>query len=213
MQSSLPRLIVGLGNPGPKYEETRHNIGFTVADSIRARLPGKGGESTHTANSLIWTVRFAGRLLWLQKPLTYMNLSGAAVAKVAQAQDILPEEILVIYDDLDLPLGRLRMREQGSSGGHHGVESLIESLESSAFARLRLGIGRAEAGTTVDYVLERFDDHETDLLETVIKTATDAVLLAARRGVETAMNQFNGLDLAAPGEDEPQDNSTNDGQT
>lgn len=212
MQSSLPRLIVGLGNPGPEYEETRHNIGFTVVDSIRARLPGKGSESTHTANSLIWAVRFAGRLLWLQKPLTYMNLSGAAVAKMARAEDILPEEVLVIYDDLDLPLGRLRMREQGSSGGHHGVESLIESLESSTFARLRLGIGRAEAGTTVDYVLERFDDSEAELLKTVVKTAADAVLLATRRGVETAMNQFNGLDLAA-GEDEAQDNSTNDGQT
>ncbi len=213
MQSSLPRLIVGLGNPGPEYEETRHNIGFTVVDSIRARLPGRGTESTHTANSLIWAVRFAGRPLWLQKPLTYMNLSGAAVAKVARAQDILPEDILVIYDDLDLPLGRLRMREQGSSGGHRGVESLIESLESSAFARLRLGIGRAEAGTAVGYVLERFDDREAELLETVIKTATDAVLLAARRGVETAMNQFNGLDLAADDEGEAQDNSTNDGQT
>lgn len=209
MQSTLPRLIVGLGNPGPEYEETRHNIGFTVVDSILAGLPGKGGESTHTANSLIWAVRFAGHLLWLQKPLTYMNLSGAAVAKVARAEGLLPEEILVIYDDLDLPLGRLRMREQGSSGGHRGVESLIGNLESSAFARLRLGIGRATDGMTVDYVLERFDASEANLLEIVVKTATDAVLLATRRGVQTAMNQFNGLDLAS-GEDEPQDNSTND---
>lgn len=205
-----PRLIVGLGNPGTEYEGTRHNIGFAVIDEIRNRLPG-GSEQEHIADSFVWSARFAGSMLRMQKPQTYMNLSGHAVAKLARLHQLAPEEILVVYDDLDLPIGRLRLRTKGSSGGHRGVESIINSLESNVFSRLRLGIGRATAGETVaDYVLDPFDDDERPLATAVVEAAADAILLAAKRGVTAAMNQFNCVDLARQDEEEGDETEKNE---
>lgn len=196
-----PRLLVGLGNPGPAYAATRHNVGFRLVDAILARLPGSGpGEPRHHADSQIWECRFAGRQLYLQKPLTWMNLSGKAVAKLARELELTPAEILVMYDDLDLPLGTLRLRSGGSAGGHNGVASLIECLGSQDFPRLRIGIGGEDRGEAVEYVLAAFAPAEEALLLAVLRQAREAALLAVRRGVGTAMNAYNGkvCDAEAP---------------
>lgn len=192
------RLIVGLGNPGAEYEGTRHNAGFAAVESFLRRLP-KGIERSKGHHSTLWTGRYAGRALTLQEPMTYMNLSGDAVSSLARSEKIRPEEILVVYDDMDLPLGRIRMRPSGGSGGHNGMKSIIESLGSEAFPRLRVGIGRHSGGKagTKDYVLSAFDGSEKELFEESVEMAADAMALALRRGVQAAMNAFNAKDLAA----------------
>ena len=195
------RLIVGLGNPGSDYEGTRHNAGFAAVESFLGKMP-KGFEKTRGHHSTLWTGRYAGRALILQEPLTYMNLSGDAVKSLAQAERIRPEEILVVYDDMDLPLGRIRMRPSGGSGGHNGMKSIIESLGSESFPRLRIGIGRRPGGKagTKDYVLSAFEGPEQELFDGAVKVSADAVALALRRGVQAAMNAFNAKDLAADDE-------------
>lgn len=199
------RLIVGLGNPGPEYEGTRHNAGFAAVESFLGRLP-KGFERSRGHHSALWTGRYAGRGLILQEPLTYMNLSGDAVASLAKAERIRPEEILVVFDDMDLPLGRVRMKPSGGSGGHNGMKSIIEALGSESFPRLRIGIGRRSEGKagTKDYVLSAFEGSEKELFEKATALAVDAIALALRRGAQAAMNACNAKDLAAeagePGE-------------
>ena len=141
-------LIVGLGNPGPEYAGTRHNAGFMVIDRLLAGFPAGRFEERHTASSSVWAGKFRGRALLLQKPLTFMNLSGQAVALLARRSGIQPESILVISDDLDLPVGRLRLRNGGADGGHNGLKSIIAELGSSSFRRLRIGIGRPKPGET-----------------------------------------------------------------
>jgi PTH1 family peptidyl-tRNA hydrolase len=198
MQPLPFRLLVGLSNPGKEYQETRHNIGFMVVEALLRELPGWGAlHPRHHADSFIWEGRFAGRSLWLQQPLTYMNLCGPAVAKLAREAGVTPAEILVAYDDLDLPFGRLRLRSAGSSGGHRGVESLIGALGSAAFGRLRLGISRpAEGAETVDYVLSPFTGTEREALPGILKNGAEALQLTLRRGLAAAMNQFNRDPLA-----------------
>ncbi len=198
MQQICPRLVVGLGNPGSDYSTTRHNIGFQVIDALLASLPRRPDEPRHFAESHIWSTRYAGRALLLQKPLTYMNLSGKAVARLQREQDLLPPEILVIHDDADLPLGRLRLRLKGGSGGHNGVSSIIAELATDNFCRLRLGIGRQDGRDMTDHVLGPFDEVEHDLHIAVMNAAVDAVQTACRRGMETAMNEFNRIDLREP---------------
>ncbi len=200
MDSPTPRLVVGLGNPGREYAATRHNVGFMVLERLRQSLPGATAqEPRHHADSLVWTCRCAGQPVILQQPLTFMNESGVAVAKLSRELAVTPPEILVVYDELDLPLGRLRLRTQGSSGGHHGVESLIAHLGSQQFRRLRVGIrGAAEIGDTVAYVLGPFAPAEQLVLGRVVPAAAETVLLAIRRGVTVAMNHSNHLDFAEP---------------
>lgn len=191
------RLIVGLGNPGSEYEGTRHNAGFAAVESFLGRMP-KGFERTKGHHSTLWTGRYAGRALTLQEPMTYMNLSGDAVASLARSEGIRPEEMLVVFDDMDLPLGRIRMRPSGGSGGHNGMKSIIEALGSEAFPRLRIGIGRrpgAKAGTK-DYVLSAAEGADKELFDKAVELAADAMALALRRGVQMAMNAFNAKDLA-----------------
>lgn len=188
-------LIVGLGNPGSDYEGTRHNAGFDVLDRLLSRAPGRF-ECSRACSSKIWCGRYAGRSLFLQKPETFMNLSGEAVAPLARAEGIPPEEIMVVYDDMDLPLGRLRMRPDGGSGGHNGVASIIESLGTESFPRLRIGIGRDTDRAGRDYVLSRFEGHEKELYAKTLEAAADAVVLALRRGLSMAMNSCNSMDLA-----------------
>jgi PTH1 family peptidyl-tRNA hydrolase len=185
-----PALIVGLGNPGDEYSGTRHNVGFMVVDRLLAQLNRSGAEPEHIFNSHLWQCRFAGRTVRLQLPLTFMNCSGTAVAPAVRRWQLAPQEVLLIYDDLDLPLGRLRLRRQGGSGGHRGVESVIDALGSKATARLRIGIGRAD-GQTVEHVLAAFTEAENEIMETALARAVDATLVAMRCGVETAMNRFN----------------------
>ena len=199
----LPKLIVGLGNPGPDYAQTRHNIGFMVIDRLLEDGKPPFGEPRHFADSLIWSSSFAGHRILLQKPLTYMNLSGKAVAKLCREQQLLPREILVISDDMDLPVGTIRIRTKGGDGGQKGLRNIIDQLGTSAFNRMRIGIGRSSEtnSDTSDFVLSAFTESETTLLTSVLLTAVDAVKLALRRGVVTAMNQYNGLDLAAEDEE------------
>lgn len=184
-------LIVGLGNPGPEYAGTRHNAGFMVIDRLLAGFPAGRFEERHTASSSVWAGKFRGRALLLQKPLTFMNLSGEAVALLARRSGIQPESILVISDDLDLPVGRLRLRNGGADGGHNGLKSIIAELGSSSFRRLRIGIGRPKPGETVDYVLSKFEGEEERRFEASLAAAAEAVRTVLTGGMARAMNRFN----------------------
>jgi PTH1 family peptidyl-tRNA hydrolase len=189
------RLIVGLGNPGQAYAATRHNVGFLVVD----RILEEAREPAVERRDSLYRLTGVGGLLFL-KPFTYMNRSGSAVRAVADICGIDPAEILLVVDCLDLPLGKLRLRQKGSSGGHRGVESVIRELETDAIARLRVGIGRPGADT-VDYVLSPWADDEADLLRSVLAAAADAVRCAATDGMERAMNRYNGWVVSPDGGD------------
>ncbi|HRQ87709.1 MAG TPA: aminoacyl-tRNA hydrolase [Bacteroidia bacterium] len=182
------RLVVGLGNPGPEYEGTRHNIGFDLVDRL-ASARGAKWEKSHKLRSK--TASAADGLV-LAKPLTFMNLSGNAVARLMRQQRLSPDRILVVYDDTALPPGGLRFRPGGSAGGHNGIKSIIEYLGTEEFPRLRLGIGPAPAqGALVDHVLGRFDDGERREMEKVLEIAEDGVNYALSSGLEAAMNRYN----------------------
>jgi len=189
--SSQISLIVGLGNPGQEYEGTRHNVGFDTTSAFMASLSVSFSKK-EKYNSVYWEGRFKGRNLLVQHPLTFMNLSGKAVAALARTKEILPSEIIVVYDDMDLPLGKIRIRKSGSSAGHRGVESLIEHLGTSKFPRLRIGIGRART-ETIDHVLAKFETNEQLILDEVFKSSIDALTLSLTRGVGYAMNSFNSI--------------------
>lgn len=187
------RLVVGLGNPGFRYVGTRHNLGFQVVE----RLVRRGGGR--------WRVRGPGREaealgVRLLEPLTYMNLSGVAVREAARRRGVSPEEILVVCDDLDLPLGRLRLRAAGGAGGHRGLASLIQELGSREFPRLRLGIGRpAPWEDPAAYVLSGFPLRERPAVERMLDAACEAVEMAVREGVAAAMNRVNAPEAAEGG--------------
>ncbi len=185
----LPKLIVGLGNPGPEYAESRHNVGFMVVDQVLARIR-RAPEVAHRFDSQLYTTRFAGGQLYLLKPLTFMNNSGQAVARAARCLKLAAEQILVSYDCLDLPLGRIRLRREGSSGGHRGMESIIHALGTDCFPRLRVGIGRPD-GETIDYVLGGWLPDEVETVRSVLDTAAEATLHAVRRGLDSTMNAYN----------------------
>lgn len=185
------KLIVGLGNPGLEYDGTRHNVGFMVLDRLLTNPPFERFEEKHIANSIVFTGNFRGRALMLQKPQTFMNSSGEAVALIARKQGLSPESILVVYDDMDLPLGRLRFREGGSDGGHNGIKSIIAELGSATFKRFRLGIGRPTTPKTIDYVLSKFEERDIETLKTVLITSVDAVCTVLTGGMSLAMNKFN----------------------
>lgn len=182
------RLVVGLGNPGPEYEGTRHNIGFALLDRIAASRGWKWSRD----RKLRAKVAGENASLVLAKPLTYMNLSGNAVSRIARLHKLRPEQILVAYDDVDLPIGRLRFRANGSAGGHNGMKSIIEYLGTSEFPRLKIGIGSAsEKGGLVDHVLGRFEEEEWAELEKVLANAEDGVNCMLSSGLDAAMNRFN----------------------
>jgi peptidyl-tRNA hydrolase, PTH1 family len=190
--SSL-KLIVGLGNPGTEYEGTRHNAGFDVVEKLLKTLPGTF-KMVHAFSGYYWQGRCRGRNLFIQKPLTYMNLSGRAVAPLMRKGEIQPEEILLVFDDMDLPLGKIRLRKGGGgSGGHNGVESVIKETGSSNFSRLRIGIGKTDGPDQKDHVLSKFNDSENEIYQKVIDKSVEATKLALYRGVGAAMNEYNGL--------------------
>ena len=180
------RLVAGLGNPGSEYERTRHNIGFAVLD----RLAAEGRLKWERAQKwgAYWT-RFGDTLL--VKPMTYMNRSGGPLAAVAQFYKVAPEEILAVFDDMALELGRLRLRLGGSSGGHNGMESIITTLGTEEIARLRIGIGPAPGAEAVDYVLGRFLEEELPVVEKTVARAVEALKSSIDKGVLSAMNTFN----------------------
>lgn len=197
------RLIVGLGNPGKEYAGTRHNAGFEVVDSLLTKLPGTFTESSG-CSSVFWKGRFRGRNIFLQKPMTFMNLSGQAVIGLMRRNRIEPHELMLIYDDVDLPLGKLRIRTKGSSAGHRGVESVINALGSSDFSRIRIGIGSVGKENQIDHVLSEFDESEKIIFKQVETIAVDAAMLALSRGVTAAMDSFNGIFIS--GDESLEDN-------
>jgi PTH1 family peptidyl-tRNA hydrolase len=184
------KLIVGLGNPGRTYHRTRHNVGFMVADEIARRM---GVSFEHgRPDALTARVGTGQETVRLAKPLTMMNLSGEAVAGLAHFYRIDPAEIFVVADDVNLPLGRLRVRARGSAGGHNGFRSIIQHLGTPGFPRLRVGVGRGDLRRDLaDHVLARFEPEEEAAAMEAVARAADAVGVFLTDGVETAMNQFN----------------------
>ena len=195
-QIVIPQLIVGLGNPEPKYDRTRHNIGFAAIDAIsrawqinlteNRKYQGEFGEGQQQLTKI--------RLL---KPLTYMNRSGQSIRAVTDWFKLPPTSVLIIYDDMDLPLGKLRLRLSGSAGGHNGMKSAISHLGNQNFPRLRIGIGKpqnAVAGddaNTISYVLGQFNAQESVMVTEILRLVVDCVELSLKQGVEQAMNRYN----------------------
>ncbi|MDD2478580.1 MAG: aminoacyl-tRNA hydrolase [Victivallaceae bacterium] len=202
IELSRIKFVVGLGNPGKEYEKTRHNAGFELIKLLLEKLPGSF-EKFHKYNAINFRGRFRGCNLILQMPQTYMNLSGQAVAALAATEKISPSEILVAYDDVDIPLGRLRLRRGGSSGGHNGISSLIENLGSDSFGRLRLGIGEANQSKQTEHVLGYFNAEEQAVFDQVLTVGADAVICALARNLDVAMNSFNSWTLPQEEELEP----------
>jgi PTH1 family peptidyl-tRNA hydrolase len=189
------KLIVGLGNPGKQYERTRHNIGFAVLDEL-ARRADATFRKPWLAKAETVQADVAGQGALLAKPVTFMNLSGTAVAPLARKRGLEPADVVVVSDDMELPLGKLRIRARGGAGGHNGLKSVIEHLGSDGFARVRVGIGRsAGAGDATGHVLGRFSAEERRALEPVVAAAADAIECIVRDGAEAAMNQFNGITI------------------
>jgi PTH1 family peptidyl-tRNA hydrolase len=188
VEGSTPqiRLIAGLGNPGPEYASTRHNIGFMVADQLAAQF-GSTWEKSTKGDALLAKCGD----VFLTKPTSYMNRSGYPIRAIAQFYKIDPLEILVMLDDMALPLGRLRLRLGGGSGGHNGLESVIMQFATEEIPRLRIGIGEAPAPGSVDYVLSRFFEEEKPIIRSTIDRAVAAVKCAIDNDLISAMNIFN----------------------
>jgi PTH1 family peptidyl-tRNA hydrolase len=191
------KVVCGLGNPGDRYRLTRHNVGYRVVDLLADRWEvSKGRVRDGAATIEVARDEPVGRVL-LVKPLRFMNRSGAPVRAAVRNANADPETgLLVVADDVDLPLGKIRLRRGGSAGGHNGLRDVIEALGTDQFARLRVGIGRN--GETVDHVLSTFSRDEEGLADEAIATAADAVERWLAEGTEAAMNAFNGLDLGPP---------------
>ena len=182
------RMVVGLGNPGPRYRRTRHNVGFMVAETLLDRA--RSGQDRMKDSALVAPIALGGLEIQVVQPQTFMNASGAAVAAVARRSGIEAGEILLVYDDADLDVGVLRIRQSGSPAGHRGVASVVECLGTRDVPRLRLGIGKDE-GELADRVLAPFGRDEMPIVERMIMDACDAIELAVARGLIVAMNQYN----------------------
>ena len=180
------RLVAGLGNPGPEYELTRHNIGFLVIDRLAAQ---SGSTWERSAKWDALSAKCDG--VFLVKPMSFMNRSGHPLLAVAQFYKIVPQEILIVSDDFALPLGRLRIRPNGSSGGHNGLESIIAQFGTEEIPRLRVGIGAAPSHGSVDHVLGRFFEEEKPIVRSTVERSADAVKWAIDNGLVSAMNTFN----------------------
>ena len=188
------KAIVGLGNPGPQYKGTRHNVGFEVIDEI-ARRASVGFESA-PADALIAKWRRPNDVVLLVKPLTFMNLSGQAVGELARYFKIEAADLIIVVDEVHLPLGKVRARQRGSAGGHNGLKSIIAHL-GDEFARLRVGVGRGgEQRNLADHVLSRFEKDEAAEVERMTARAADAAEMFIASGIGAVMNAFNGGDPA-----------------
>lgn len=183
-------LIIGLGNPGEEYENTRHNLGFKVIEELARRWEISALKSKHHA--FIGEANVGGHKVILVQPQTFMNNSGAAARGLLEWYKINPDHLTVIYDDVDLEVGQIRVREKGAAGGHHGMESVIASLGTSSFARVRIGIGRESLTADVtDYVLQKVPPSQREALDAAIITAADAAEEIIGSGLAAAMNKFN----------------------
>jgi PTH1 family peptidyl-tRNA hydrolase len=184
------KLLVGLGNPGARYRGTHHNVGFAVVDEVARRHAV--GFGTSPAEALTARVRSGDIDVLLAKPLTFMNLSGRAVGALARYYRVEPGDVLAIVDDVNLPLGRLRLRRGGSAGGHNGLKSIIEDLGTQGFPRLRVGVGRGELRRGLaDHVLSRIAADEREVLESAVQRAAEAAEVFATEGIDIAMRRFN----------------------
>lgn len=183
------RLIVGLGNPGSEYAGTRHNVGFEVIDRLARRHCI--ALRRRALRAVLGEGEIEGKRVILARPMTYMNLSGEAVGAIARMHQIPPADILVVVDDIALPLGRLRLRLKGSSGGHNGLESIQRHLHTEEYPRIRIGVGPALPGRMVDHVLSRFKPEERETIEEALERAVDAIEMALRENFEKAMSVYN----------------------
>ncbi len=188
------KAIFGLGNPGVMYERTRHNVGFMFIDHIISKkLPI---EEINKFESIIYKVKFFGRNVLLIKPQTFMNLSGKSYVKVINHFGILPEDTVVVYDDVDLPLGRFRIRERGSHGGHNGMRSIIEMSGTENIPRIRVGINNGEEILDLaNFVLSNFSENEFNLMCKVLQKVYEAFKIIFHRGIRFAMSEYNKLTI------------------
>lgn len=185
-------LVVGLGNPGPRYRDTRHNVGFRVVDRLAERAGGGAGREA--ADWWALETRLESRPVVLLKPLTFMNRSGGAVRAALEAWELGSERLLVVVDDVALPTGRIRVRSRGSHGGHNGLRSIEEALGTRDYPRVRIGVGPEAADETADladYVLSNFPSEDILIVRRAVERAADAVVEVLRQGLESAMNRYN----------------------
>jgi len=192
------KLIVGLGNPGREYRDTRHNVGFMVVDEIARRHGIDWASGPSQITETLIGKRFGAEPMMLAKPLTYMNNSGDSVAGLVRYFNVAHDELFVIVDEAALPFGKLRARARGSAGGHNGLKSIIERLGTTDFSRLRLGVGRGDGRRDLaDHVLARFERSEQTELETLITRAADAAEMFAAEGISKVMNVYNPVATAS----------------
>ena len=184
------KVIVGLGNPGAQYANTPHSVGFEVVDAIAAEL-GLEWETKKAFSCLMAKGVFAGVPVLLVKPQTYMNLSGESVAPVVKYHNATHADLIVVQDDIDIPLGRLRIRKNGSCGGHNGIRNIIERLGSQSFIRLKVGVGK-DKSNVIGHVLGKFDPASRTTVDKVVSASVQAVASILRDGADKAMNVFNG---------------------
>jgi len=200
------KLIVGLGNPGADYAKTRHNVGWMIVDAFAKKF--RVDVNKHEKDAMTGEGRVGGGTVKVAKPLTFMNLSGDAVRLLVNAYEIdAAHDLMIVYDDVDLPIGKLRIRPNGSSGTHNGMRSIVASLATERFPRLRCGVRGADYSETSklrDYVLDEFTPDETPLVERTVERAVDALFLFARGDLRRAMNEFN----RDPEPDEPEKEPT-----
>jgi PTH1 family peptidyl-tRNA hydrolase len=190
--ASADLLVVGLGNPGEDYHRTRHNVGAEVVDILARRHGGKLRRQKERA--LTDEVNIGGKRVALAVPLTYMNLSGEAVAPLVRRYRVEPERLVVVHDEMDLPLARLQVKEGGGLAGHNGLKSIVAHLHTQDFLRVRIGIGKPPGRQEgADHVLRRFSKTERELVDVAVEQATDAVEVILSEGVTAAMNRFNAL--------------------
>ena len=193
------KVIAGLGNPGAQYANTPHSIGFEVADAI-AREMGAEWRASASFKGELATGMFAGQKVLLLKPMTFMNLSGDSVAPVVRYHNATPADLLVISDDIDLPVGRLRIRVGGSAGGHNGLKSVIERVGTPLFTRLRVGVGRdaRDRAQVIGHVLGKFDPASRTVMDEVVKAAVQAAAAIISTTPQAAMNAWNGWSAVPP---------------
>ena len=201
-------VIAGLGNPGKKYENTRHNMGFLVLDALADKCGIKVSRIRHKA--LTGEGRIGGEKVILVKPQTYMNLSGESLREVMNYYDVPIDHLIVIYDDLDLEVGSLRLRKKGSAGSHNGMKSVIYQLQDDGFPRIRVGIGSSGRQDWKDHVLGSVSKEEAGLLSEVIDLAADAVICALEEGMDIAMNRYNRSASKGKEKEEKQNAETGD---
>lgn len=182
-------IIAGLGNPGKKYENTRHNMGFLVLDRLAEKTDIKVNKIKHRA--LVGDGFISGQKVLLVKPQTYMNLSGESLREAMDYYDVEPEHLIVIYDDFDLAVGTLRIRKKGSAGSHNGMKSIIEQIQSQDFPRVRVGIGKSGKSDWKDFVLGKVGSEEKQMISEAVEKAADGILCILEKGIDKAMNAYN----------------------